>query len=631
MGPSWQEFWGTRPFHLKLSLAVSTALCLFHLYTAIFGTLDALAQRGVHLGLGLIVVFLVTARGKSKSGAPRPAWYDWLLIAFAIVGVGYVLTNYGWVTAERFTFITPLHWYEIVFGLCTILAVLFACTRVISMGMLYCVLGFVAYPLVGPYLPGVFHSTSHSVFDLIDFFYLSLGGIFGIPLSVSATDIALFVIFGAVLMKTGGSTLISNIAMAFAGRMTGGPAKVAIVGSSFFGSITGSTSANVATVGSITIPMMKKAGYKPSFAAAVEAVASCGGQMTPPVMGACAFVMSGFSGIPYVTILKYALFPAVLYYFSLFATVHIEAKKLGLRGVDTGITIRQTLREYGHMIIPVAVLLYLLIAGYSPRFAGGYGILAAIAASQFRRATRLNIIGLLSAFEVGARNILIVLSSTAAAGLIVGSVDVTGFGQRISSAFVGIVGGSLFAGLMLGFVISFLLGLGMPTTPAYIIQAATVIPALVALGLPNYAAHLFAFYYSCLALITPPDATAAYTAASIAGADGWKTGWLATRMATVAFVIPIMFAYNHALLLVGPWYVVLATVVAALAGIWCLAVAGENYFERPLKPIDRIIALVAALFLISPSWVLVLIGAGCFAWLLKMQIGMRQHDYTRPA
>ncbi|HME43742.1 MAG TPA: TRAP transporter fused permease subunit [Syntrophorhabdales bacterium] len=629
MGPSWQEFWGARPFHLKLSLIVSTALCLFHMYTAIFGTLDALAQRGVHLGLGLIIVFLVTARGKNKAGAPAPAWYDWALIALSIAGVGYVLANYAWVTTERFTFITPLYWYEIVFGLCTIVAVLFACTRVISLGMLYCVLGFLAYPLVGPYLPGVFHSIAHGLTDLIDFYYLSLGGIFGIPLSVSATDIALFVIFGAVLMKTGGSTLISNIAMAFAGRMTGGPAKVAIIGSSFFGSITGSTSANVATVGSITIPMMKKAGYKPNFAAAVEAVASCGGQMTPPVMGACAFVMAGFSGIPYVTILKYALFPAILYYFSLFATVHIEAKKLGLRGVDTGVTTKETLRDYGHMFIPVGMLLYLLIAGYSPRFAGGYGILAAIAASQLRRATRLNIIGLLSAFEVGARNILIVLSSTAAAGLIVGAVDVTGFGQRISSGFVGIVGGSLFAGLMLGFLISFLLGLGMPTTPAYIIQAATIIPAMIALGLPNYAAHLFAFYYSCLALITPPDATAAYTAAAIAGADGWKVGWLATRMAAVAFIIPIMFAYNHALLLVGPWYVVLATVVAALAGIWCLAVAGENYFEQQLKPYERLVALVAAILLIWPSWLFVLIGAACFAWLLRVQISARQHAQNR--
>ena len=623
MDHSWGQFWGKRPLHLKLSLIVSTVLCLFHLYTAIFGTLDALAQRGIHLILGLVLVFLLSGQKKTAAGTAIPSWYDWALIVCSLAGVGYVLLNYDWITVERLPSITPLTSYEMFLGVLTIVAVLFACRRMVSSGLLYIVLAFILYPLVGAYLPGVMHSSSVSIPELLDFFYLSVGGIFGIPLSVSATDIALFVIFGAILMRTGGSTLISNLAMALAGRMTGGPAKVAIVGSSLFGSITGSTSANVATVGSITIPLMKKAGYTSNFAAAVEAAASCGGQMTPPVMGACAFVMSGFSGIPYIQILRYALFPAILYYFSLFATVHIEAKRLNLSGHDTGVTVKDTLKEYGHMLIPVIVLLYLLIAGYSPRFAGGYGVLAAIAASQLRPMTRLTPTGLLSAFEIGARNILIVLASTAAAGMIVGSVDITGFGQRISSAFFTIVGGNLFIGLMLGLVISFILGLGMPTTPAYIIQASTVIPALISLGLPAYAAHLFAFYYSCLALITPPDATAAYTAAAIAGADGWKVGWLSTRLALVAFIIPIMFSYNYGLLLVGPWYLVAGTIAAALMGIWCLAAACEGYLERPLKPFERLIAGAAALMLISPFWIFVGIGAIVFIWLLWVQLRLR--------
>ena len=489
-----------------------------------------------------------------------------------------------------------------------------------SAGLLYCVIAFLIYPFIGPYLPSVLHTTPHTISDLLDFFYLSLGGIFGLPLGVSATDIALFIIFGSILMRTGGSQLISDIATSLTGRMTGGPAKVAIIGSSFFGSITGSTSANVATVGSITIPMMKKAGYPSEFAASVEAAASCGGQMTPPVMGACAFVMAAFSGIPYATILRYALFPAILYYFSLFATVHIEAKKLGLKGVDSGTTIARTLKTYGHMIVPVAVLLALLISGYSPRFAGGYGILAAIAISQLRKNTRLSLTGLLSAFEGGAKNILIVMASTAAAGLIVGSVDITGFGQRISSAFGAIVGGSLFMGLMLGLLISFLLGLGMPTTPAYILQASTVIPALISLGLAPFAAHLYAFYYSCLALITPPDASAAYTAAAIAEADGWRVGWLSTRMALVAFIIPVMFAYNYKLLLVGPWFQLVVTVVAAMIGIWSLAVACEGYFQRKLNIFERLLAGAAALCLVAPSFWLLLAGAVLFSLLLLSQM-----------
>jgi TRAP transporter 4TM/12TM fusion protein len=615
MADDWSTFWKERPFHKKLCLVAATLLCLFHIYTALFGVFDALVQRGIHLVLGLILVFLLFNKGRAK-----PSAWSWTLVLMSVAGVGYLLVFHDWVVNERFTFITPPEWYEKLLGTIMIFVVLNASRRVVSPGLLYCVIGFLVYPFVGPYLPSVLHTTPHSVNDLLDFFYLSLGGIFGLPLGVSATDIALFIIFGAILMRTGGSQLISDVAMSLTGRMTGGPAKVAIIASSFFGSITGSTSANVATVGSITIPMMKKAGYRSEFAASVEAVASCGGQMTPPVMGACAFVMSAFSGIPYATILRYALFPAILYYFSLFATVHVEAKKFKLKGVDPGVTIAQTLKAYGHMILPVLVLLLFLIAGYSPRFAGGYGILAAIAVSCLRKRTRLTLIGLLSAFEAGARNILIVLSSTAAAGLIVGSVDITGFGQRISSVFGVLVGGNLFVGLMLGLVISFLLGLGMPTTPAYILQASTIIPALISIGLAPYAAHLFAFYYSCLALITPPDANAAYTAAAIAEADGWKVGWLSTRMALVAFIIPIMFAYNYRLLLVGPLFQVLITVLAALVGIWCLAVACEGYFMRTLGILERAVAAAAAILLVSPSFWLLIPGAMLFGGLLLSQM-----------
>ncbi len=615
MADDWKTFWTERPFYKKLCLVTATALCLFHIYTALFGVFDALVQRSIHLGLGLILVFLLFNKGRAK-----PSAWSWALVLMSLAGVGYLLVFHDWVVNDRFTFVTPVEWYEKLLGTIMIFVVLNASRRVVSPGLLYCVIGFLVYPFIGPYLPSVLHTTPHSINDLLDFLYLSLGGIFGLPLGVSATDIALFIIFGAILMRTGGSQLISDVAMSLTGRMTGGPAKVAIIGSSFFGSITGSTSANVATVGSITIPMMKKAGYRPEFAAAVEAAASCGGQMTPPVMGACAFVMSAFSGIPYATILRYALFPAILYYFSLFATVHVEAKKFKLKGMDPGVTIAKTLKTYGHMILPVLVLLALLLAGYSPRFAGGYGILSAIAISCLRKRTRLSLIGLLSAFEAGAKNILIVLSSTAAAGLIVGSVDITGFGQRISSVFGVLVGGNLFVGLMLGLAISFLLGLGMPTTPAYILQASTVIPALISIGLAPYAAHLFAFYYSCLALITPPDASAAYTAASIAEADGWKVGWLATRMALVAFIIPIMFAYNYRLLLVGPVFQVLITVVAAMVGIWSLAVACEGYFMRALSILERALAAAAAILLVAPSFWLLTAGAMLFGVLLLFQM-----------
>ncbi|MGD0236671.1 MAG: TRAP transporter fused permease subunit, partial [Syntrophorhabdales bacterium] len=510
-----REFWSSRPFFRKVTLVAATLLCLFHIYTAIFGTFEALRQRSIHLGLGLIIVYLLYGSKTREDGTRSPKWQDWLLLSLATASIVYVQVAYEWLTVERFTFISPVFWYEKFFAVSLIVTVLIGCGRVVSKGLLYSVIGFLAYPFFGPYLPGPVHAAPIGINDLLDFYYLSLGGIFGIPLGVSSTEIALFIIFGYVVLRTGGTFLINNIASAVAWRLTGGAAKIAIVGSSLFGCITGSTSGNVAAVGSVTIPLMKKAGYRPVFAAAVEAAASCGGQMVPPVMGAAAFVMAGFSGIPYSKLMGYALFPGILYYFSLFSAVHLEAKRFKLAPIRPDMSVRDSLLDYGHMLIPVGILIYLLVAGYTPRLAGGYGIVTALIASQLRKKTRLTLTQILSAFEDGAKGILIVMISTASAGLIVGTVEVTGFGQRISSAFVNITGGNLFLGLVTGAVIAFLLGLGMPTTPSYILLASTVIPALISLGLANYAAHLFAFYYACLALITPPDATAAFTAAAI--------------------------------------------------------------------------------------------------------------------
>ncbi|MEW6664557.1 MAG: TRAP transporter permease [Thermodesulfobacteriota bacterium] len=609
---SWSAFWQDRPVYQRIGGLVAVALAVFHIYTALFGSLDALMQRSIHLGMGLILAFLVhpTRRSAKGKGAGR---LNFFLIASVILMIGYLFARYEWVTVNRFPLISPVHWYEKILGVLAILLVLEAARRVVSPGLLYVVVAFLIYPLVGPYLPGVLHSSPLGWTAIVDFNYLSLGGIFGIPLGVSATEIALFIIFGSVLMRSGGSQLISDLATAMAGRYVGGPAKVAVVASSMMGTITGSATANVATVGSITIPMMKKAGYSPTFAAAVEAVASCGGQIMPPVMGAAAFVMSSFSGIPYVEICYYALFPAILYYLTLFFTVDLEARRLKLKTSKPDLNLGSTLREYGHMIVPIAVLLYVLIAGYTPRLAGALGTLAAIAASQFRKKTRMSFLVVLDALEHGAKGMLIVCISTAAAGIICGTVDLTGLGQRFGSAFMDLTGGNMLLGLFLCMFIAILLGLGLPTTPAYIVQAATVIPALIKMGLPMPAAHLFAFYYSCLALITPPDASAAYTAASLAGANGWRTGWLATRIAFVAFVVPFMFVFDNSLLLMGGLWAIAGSILTASVGTWCLAASGEAYLFGRLNWIERAIVGIAALLLLFPSMKLGLVGAAATA------------------
>ena len=621
---SWREYWGAKTWQAKCATLVALVLALFQIYTALFGSFDAIIQRAIHLGLGLILLFLVRPSLILKKGKSGPSWLDWVFLAFSGVATAYLIINYDWVTEERFPLITKLSAWEMILGIGMVLIVLEATRRMFNKGLFFVVLAFLLYPFAGPYLWGAFHTSPLSFSDMVDFNYLSLGGIFGIPLGVSATEIALFVIFGAVLLHSGGAKLFSNLATTLTGNMVGGPAKVAVVASSLMGTITGSGAANVATTGVVTIPMMKKAGYRPEFAGAVEAVASCGGQLMPPVMGAAAFVMSAFSGIPYSTIIYYALFPAVLYFISVFITVDLEARKHRLPGLKVDITTAQTMRDYGHMLIPLGMLVYMLVAGYTPSLAGGVGVISALVICQLRETTRLNPAGILNALEAGCKGMLIVTISTAAAGIIVGSVDLTGLGNRLGTVFVDLAGGHLLLGLFMAMIIALILGAGMPTTPAYIVQVATVIPALMALGLPAHVAHLFAFYFSCLSLISPPVAAAAFTAAAIAEADGWKTGWTATRIGIVAFVVPFMFAYEQSLLLEGPIGKMVMDMSTAILGAGCFAVAGVGYLLGRLNLLERGLAFGIGILLIMPVKAYSLVGLVLLALLVLWQLYRRK-------
>lgn len=621
---SWREFWGTKSWQAKCATLVALVLAVFQVYTALFGSFDAIIQRAIHLGLGLILLFLVRPGLILKKGKTGPSWLDWVFLAFSGAATAYLVFNYDWVTEQRFPLITKLSAWEMILGIGMVLIVLEATRRMFNKGLFFVVLAFLLYPFAGPYLWGAFHTTPLTFSDMVDFNYLSLGGIFGIPLGVSATEIALFVIFGAVLLHSGGAKLFSNLATTLTGNMVGGPAKVAVVASSLMGTITGSGAANVATTGVVTIPMMKNAGYRPEFAGAVEAVASCGGQLMPPVMGAAAFVMSAFSGIPYSKIIYYALFPAVLYFISVFITVDLEARKHRLPGLKVDITPGQTMRDYGHMLIPLGMLIYMLVAGYTPSLAGGVGVVSALIICQFRETTRLNAAGILNALEAGCKGMLIVTISTAAAGIIVGSVDLTGLGNRLGTVFVDLAGGHLLLGLFMAMIIALILGAGMPTTPAYIVQVATVIPALMALGLPAHVAHLFAFYFSCLSLISPPVAAAAFTAAAIADADGWKTGWTATRIGIVAFVVPFMFAYEQSLLLEGPIGKMVLDMSTAILGAACFAAAGVGYLLGKLNPLERGLAFVIGILLIMPVKAYSLAGLALLALLVLWQLYRRK-------
>lgn len=605
---TWREYWGPKTWEQKMATLVALALSVFQVYTSLFGAFDSLLQRSVHLGLGLLLLFL-TKPGLFKRKRPEsPGWFDWGIILFVIAAAMYQLTHYEWLMAERFPLITDLVWYEIVLGIGIIFIVLEATRRLFNKGLFIVGLVFLLYPFIGPYMFGPFHTSAIVWTDIIDFNYLSLGGIYGIPLGVSATEIALFVIFGAILLHSGGALLFSNLAMALTGKMVGGPAKVAVLASSLMGTISGSGAANVATTGAVTIPMMKRAGYRPEFAGAVEAVASTGGQIMPPIMGAAAFVMAAFSGIPYSTIIYYALFPAILYFIALLFTVDLEARRLNLPGMEPDSTVKETIKDYGHMLAPLLILIYMLVSGYTPRLAGGYGVVSAIVISQLRSTTRMSPAGLMTALEAGCKGMLIIIVSTAVAGIIVGSVDLTGLGNRLGTAFIDLSGGYLIIGLLLAMVIAIVLGAGMPTTPAYIVQVATVIPALTALGLPENAAHLFAFYFSSLSLISPPVAAAAFTAAAIAGSDGWKTGWVAVRIGAVAFVVPFMFAYDQSLLLEGPFSQIAVDLFTACIGAACFAMTGVGYFLRDLKWFERFFLFLVGILLIFPKKTFSLVG-----------------------
>ncbi len=579
--------------------SVAVALVLFQLYTGLFGSLDSFMQRTIHLGFGLVLLFL-TSLQKSKNNVVSK-WLNSGLVLASIAVIVYPLLRYNWIISERFALISPLSSTEAILALLCILLVLEATRRIAGTGLVAVAAAFLLYPFVAPYLPGALKSSPITWQEILDFQYLGTSGIFGTAIGVSATDIALYIVFGAVLVKCGGDKLINNLAGALTGRSRGGPAKVAVVASSLMGTISGSGTSNVATVGVVTIPMMKKCGYDKEFAGAVEAVASTGGQILPPIMGAAAFVVSAFSGIPYITIIKYAIFPAILYYVGLYVAVHLRALRLDLKGMDAEATIKETLRDYGHMLIPVFALILTLTIGFTPRLAAGVSVVTAIIACELRSTTRLGIWGIFDAFEDGAKGMLMVILATATAGLIVGVVDLSALGQRLGAAFVFLGAGHLWLTLIMAMLLAILLGMGMPTTPAYIIQAATVIPALIHLGIPAFVAHMFAFYFSCLSLITPPVAITAYAASTIAQSDMWKTGWLAFRLGLPAYIVPFMFVYGPSLLLVGSVAEIALTVTTALLGVCLLAVAGEGYLWRPLNNIEKLLSFVAAVLLIAPS------------------------------
>lgn len=600
-------------FQHKLVFYIAIAFSVFHLYTGMFGMLAAQIQRSVHLAFAFVLVFLLYPL-RTKNASNKLSLVDYAVAALAGFTGLYMTINYErlMISAGMFTEI------DLIFGALGILLTLEAARRVVGTPIVVIAATFLVYAYLGDYFPGFLSHRGYSMERIISHMYFTTEGILGIPLGVSATFIFLFLLFGAFLERTGIAKLFIDIANAIAGWASGGPAKVAVITSALEGTVSGSSVANTVGSGSFTIPMMKKLGYRPEFAAAVEASASTGGQIMPPIMGAAAFLMAEFIGIPYIDIAKAAAIPAFFYFFGVLMEVHFEAKRMGLKGLsrDQLPTIWSVIKERGHLFVPLFAIIYVLVEGSTPVRAALVGLGLSILAGMIKKETRLNFTDFLNALEAGARSAVGVAIACATAGIIVGVVTLTGVGLKMATGLVDLAGGNLLFTLFFTMIASLILGMGAPTTANYVITSTIAAPAIVALGVPVLAAHMFVFYFGIIADITPPVALAAYAGAGIARADPFKTGVIATKLAIGAFIIPYIFVFNPQMLLIGHTPLgLLQNMITATVGMAGLGSAMIGYFLRPMSFPERIWFAIGGLLLIDPGTLtdiigFVMIGAG---------------------
>ena len=530
--------------------------------------------------------------------------------------------NYDYVLTGRYAFITPLTTTEIVLGIIFILLVLEATRKLTGIVLPLVAFIFIIYALTGPMFPSILGHGGYSIGNIVDLNYMTTEGVFSIPLGASANFIAMFIIFGAFLARSGVGGLLMDIAMGIAGQFKGGPAKVSIVSSAFTGVMSGSAVSNVLTSGSFTIPLMKKIGYKPHFAGAVEASASTGSQLMPPVMGIIAFMMAQYTGIPYIQIAAYALIPAILYFWGIGVMVHFEAVKLNLKGLpkEELPDWKAGLKKKWHLLTPIFILIWLLMQGYSPSYAVSYATLSVIVVAAFRKDTRMGIKKIAQALQDGVKGMLMIAAATATAGMISGVFGVTGLGIRFSSSLNEISGGHLVLALVLTAVVSIILGLGLPPSASYIIQIAVTIPALVQI-LRAYEvepvaanalllAHMFVMYFASVAVITPPDAIASFAAAGIAKSKPMLTALTASKLAFVAYFIPFLFVLNPAYLMIGTFSEVALAIVSGIVGVLALGMAFQGYLVEKLGWITRLFILGAAALIFIPTALTSIIGIG---------------------
>jgi TRAP transporter 4TM/12TM fusion protein len=607
---------------------VGVVMALYHVYARLTPAApDSLVLRVITLAFSLVLSFLLFPARAGRT-PDRVPWTDLGLAALSLAGLGYVFVYYDYVTT-RFPTAHPLSPADMVVGTVVTLLVLEATRRTLGAALSVLALAFIVYGVAGPWLPGVLRHKGLSWEILIDQTFFTSEGIFGIPLGVAGSYVVLFIVFGAFLEKSGAGQFFMNFANAIAGGSRGGPGKVAVVSSSLFGTISGSAVANVMVDGWLTIPMMKRTGFKPEAAAAVEAVASTGGQIMPPVMGAASFVMAEFLGVPYSHIMLAALIPAVFYYGGLFAAIHFNAARTGLQGIPRHELpdLRQILTRQGHLLVPLVVIFALLLQGYTATYAAIISTVSVLVVSWLRAESRITLPKAIEALRDGAYQTVPVAMATAAAGIMIGIILQTGLAIRFTSFLVDMAGGALIIALLITMVAAVILGTALPTTPAYIMLAALLIPALIKLGVPPLAAHMFAFYFGCLSSVTPPECLAVYAAASISRCSVWGAGWQAVKFAAAGFIVPFFFVYSPALLFDGPWTDIARAVITGTIGVTALAAALEGYLWRRASWGERALFLVAAFLLVDPGLTTDLVGLGVLVIALASQ-KLRRPDFA---
>lgn len=652
------------------------AVGLFHLYTSIFGNFEAYLQRALHLSMILPLVFVLypVSRKESKGPGSRIPFYDWILALLSLVPGIYIAANY-WAISTRIVQVDPVTSVQLVLGVMLVVLLLEATRRVVGLPLMIIALVFLVYMAFADRIPGLFQGISFTVPEIVEEVFLTDEGIFSSPLGVSATYVMIFLIFGGFLEKSGVGEFFMRFAQAFTGTQPGGPALIAVTSSCLFGSISGSAVANVYGTGTFTIPLMKKIGYPAYFAGAVEAVASTGGQIMPPVMGAGAFLMASFLGLPYRTVMIAAIVPALMYYGAVFLMVRLSAHKYGLKGLapEQLPKKKDVLRE-SYMIVPLVGLVYFLLAGATPMRAAIIGIVLAWLVSFFRPKSEdparrrrsiaagavvsvviavallfpglfehllkgktglwLMIAGfaaatffndgmgpkdVLDAIYGGAKDIPLVAIACATAGIVLGSVALTGIGGKLVGFVLSFARDFKFLGLLLIMVISIFLGMGLPTTGAYILASALGAPILVKMGIAPLAAHMFVFYYAVISNITPPVALAAFAAASISGANPNKIGFQAMRLGFLAFVVPFAFCYDQGILLQSSAAANILGIVTGVISVLAFGFFWVGYIKHPIPLWMRALLLAAGVMALAPNALYVAVAAGIVVvcWVLS--------------